>query len=86
MSMAQLSPTSVLANPAHVNPQVKADQVTSVPQVSEDARKVVQAATTDSVAFSQQAVKKVVNDVYSAIQEMKESAAEAAAKAAKDRA
>lgn len=86
MSMAQLSPISVLANPAHVNPQVKADQVTSVPQVNEDAQKVAQTAKTDTVAFSEHAVKKVVNDVYSAVQEMKEKAAEAATRAAKDKA
>jgi hypothetical protein len=81
MSMAQLSPISVIANPAHVNPQVKVDQITSAPQVNQDAQQSIQATKTDSVTFSQQAVKKLVNDVYSAVQEIKDGAAESASKA-----
>jgi hypothetical protein len=76
MSMAQLSPNSIIANPAHVNPQVKADQITSAPQVNQEAQQSVQATKTDTVTFSQQAVKKLVNDVYSAAQDLKASATE----------
>lgn len=80
MSMAQISPNSVIANPAHVNPQVKVDQIASIPKVNQDAQQSVQVTKTDTVAFSQQAVKKVVNDVHTAIQELKDSATEAASK------
>jgi|GEM_PF-1924808 len=86
MSMAQLSPNSVIANPAHVNPQVKVDQITSAPKVNQDAHQSVQATKTDTVIFSQQAVNKLVNDVYSAVQEIKDGAAESASKAVKDKA
>jgi hypothetical protein len=80
MSIAQLSPNSVIASPGHINPQVKADQITSIPQTNQDAQQTVLATKTDSVTFSQQAVKKVVNDVHSSIQELKDRAAESALK------
>jgi len=56
MSMAQLSPNVVSANPAHINPQVKTDQTLSIPQINQDAQHSVQAAKTDSVTISPQAL------------------------------
>ena len=79
MSIAQLSPNSVAANPATVNPQVKADQATATPQVSQDAQKSVQATKTDTVTISPQAVKMLASDGDTAAKEIKESAAEKAA-------
>jgi len=56
MSMAQLSPISINANPANVNPQVKAEQATSAPQAAEAAQKTATVAKTDTVTISPQAV------------------------------
>lgn len=76
MSMAQLSPNSVAANPAHVNPQVKADQTTSVPQINQDAQKSVEVAKTDTVTISPQALQKLASDGDTQAKEVKESRAE----------
>ncbi|MDD2899474.1 MAG: hypothetical protein PHI31_12265 [Desulfuromonadaceae bacterium] len=78
MLIAQLSPNSVNANPAYVNPQVKAEQATTVPQVSQDARKSVQVTKTDTVTISSQALKKLASDGDTKAQEVKESGAEKA--------
>ena len=78
MSIQQISPNSVAANPAYVNPQVKTDQNTSAPQVSQNAQKAVQSIKTDTVTISQQALQKLASDVDSAAKEAKESAAEKA--------
>ena len=78
MSIAQLSPHSVNANPAHVNPQVKADQATSVPQVSQEVQKAIQGIKTDTVTISRQAVQKLANDGDTAAAEGKEAAAKKA--------
>jgi hypothetical protein len=78
MSMAQLSPNSIIANPAHINPQVKAEQTVAVPQVNQDAKQSIQTTQTDTITFSQQAAKKLVNDVHSSIQKLKDRATEAA--------
>lgn len=85
MSIAQLSPSSVIANPAHINPQVKAEQATTVPQASQDAQRSVQAAQTETVTFSKQAVKKAVNDVFTSVQDIKDKAAQSALKASKEK-
>lgn len=57
MSMATLSPSSVLANPIQVNPQVRTDLQTSVPQVAQDAQTAVKTAQTDTITISTQALK-----------------------------
>lgn len=57
MAMAALSPNSVLATPIQVNPQVRSDLQTSVPQVAEDAQKAAKAAKTDTITISAQALK-----------------------------
>jgi hypothetical protein len=76
MSIAQLSPNSVAANPAAVNPQVKAEQVAATPQVNQTAQKTIQAAKTDTVTVSPQAVQMLAQDGDTAVQEASESAAE----------
>lgn len=76
--MAQLSPNSIIANPAHINPQVKVEQAVAVPKVNQEVQQTVQATKTDTITFSQQAAKRVVNDVHSSIQELKDRATEAA--------
>ncbi|MDD2852710.1 MAG: hypothetical protein PHY09_12540 [Desulfuromonadaceae bacterium] len=78
MSIAQLSPNSVNASSMSVNPQVKADQAATVPQVSQEADKTIQAAKTDTVAISPQALQKLVSDGDTNAQEVKESGAEKA--------
>jgi vacuolar-type H+-ATPase subunit H len=78
MTIAQISPNSVAANPAHVNPQVKADQTASSPQASQDAQKFLQAAKTDTVTISPQALQKLASDGDSQAKEIRESGAEKA--------
>lgn len=57
MAMAALSPSSVLATPIQVNPQVKTDLLVSAPQVDQDGQKVIKKAQTDTVTISSQALK-----------------------------
>lgn len=85
MSIAQLSPNSVAANPAIVNPQVKADQATAAPQVTQDAQKTVQAAKTDTVTISPQAVQMLASDGDTLAVEAKETAAEKASEKLKNK-
>lgn len=75
MSIQQVSPNSVAANPAYVNPKVRTDQTASVPQVSQDAFKAVQTIKTDTVTISQQALQKLAGDGDSAATQTKESLA-----------
>jgi len=78
MSIQQISPNSVVANPAHVNPQVKTDQSTATPQAAQDALKVAQSIKTDTVTISPQALQKLSSDGDTAAKEIKESSAEQA--------
>jgi hypothetical protein len=78
MSITQISPNSVMANPVDVNPQVKAEQATAASQVSQDAQKTANTTKTDSVTISKQAVQMLASDGDSAAREIKESAAEKA--------
>lgn len=57
MVMAALSPNSVLATPLQVNPQARAEQQTSAPQVAQDAQKAAKAVQTDTITISAQALK-----------------------------
>ncbi len=57
MAMAALSPSSVLASPIQVNPQITADLQSSVPQGAQDAQKAAKAVQTDTVTISSQALK-----------------------------
>jgi hypothetical protein len=57
MALAALSPSSVLASPIQVNPQVKTDIQGSVPQVAQDAQKTEKTAQTDTVTISAQALR-----------------------------
>ena len=76
MSMAQISPNSVAANPASINPQVKTYQSSATPQVNLDAQKTVQAAKTDTVTISPQALQMLANDGDTLAVEAKETAAQ----------
>ncbi len=57
MVLAALSPNSVLATPIQVNPQVKTDLQTSMPQAVQDAQRAVKTMQTDTVTISLQALK-----------------------------
>ena len=57
MAMAALSPSSVLATPIQVNPQVTTDLQTSLPQVAQDAQKTAKSTQTDTITISAQALK-----------------------------
>ena len=61
MTMAALSPNSVLADPIQVNPLAKTDAQTSVPQVAQDALKSAKVTQTDTVTISAQALKMADN-------------------------
>lgn len=77
MSIEQISPNSVTANPSNVNPQVKTDQSTATSQANQDAQKTIQASKTDTVTISPQAVQ-LASDGDTAAVEAKETAAEKA--------
>lgn len=62
MAMAALSPASVLATPAQVNPQVQTDLQNSQPQVAQDALRLVKAIQTDTVTISAQALKMAADE------------------------
>lgn len=57
MTLAALSPSSVLATPAQINPQVRTDLLTSVPQSAQNAQQGAVAAQTDTVTISLHALK-----------------------------
>lgn len=57
MTIAALSPNSVMSTPVQVNPQVKMNLQTSVPQYAQDAQRSAKTAQTDTVTFSAQALK-----------------------------
>jgi hypothetical protein len=57
MAMAALSPSSVLASPIQVNPQVRSDLQGAGPQIAQDAEKTAKVAQTDTVTISAQALK-----------------------------
>lgn len=61
MAIAALSPNSVLASAIQVNPQVKTDQQTSMPQVTENSQKSVKTVQTDTITISPQALKMADN-------------------------
>jgi len=56
MSMAQLSPNSVVANPAHINPLAQTDQHAQLAKANEAAQQTIQKTKTDSVTISKQAL------------------------------
>ncbi len=62
MSIQQISPNSVAANPAYVNPKVKTDESLSNPLVGQNAQKSVQTLKTDTVTISQQALQKLAGE------------------------
>jgi hypothetical protein len=78
MSIAQVSPNSVAANPAYVNPQAKTDQAAAPAQAAQNAQKTVQAAKTDTVTISPKALQQLASDGDTAAVEAKETAAEKA--------
>ena len=57
MTIASLSPNSVLASPIQVNPQVKTDLQASAPQAAQDALQTTKSTQTDTVTISPQALK-----------------------------
>ena len=56
MSMAQLSPNSVVANPSYINPLAQGDQHAPIVKASEAAQQTIQKTKTDSVTISKQAL------------------------------
>ncbi len=56
MSIAQLSPESVTANPAHANPQVGMDKAATTAQANQTAETTLKKERTDTVTISKQAV------------------------------
>lgn len=56
MSMIQLSPNSVTANPSHINPLAQTDQHAPIARASEAAQQTIQKTKTDSVTISKQAL------------------------------
>ena len=84
MSIAQISPTNVLATPSHVNPQVKADTYSNLSHANQAAQQSVGATRTDTVTISKEALQKLASDGDSAAQETKEKGAEQASEKARE--
>jgi hypothetical protein len=78
MSIAQVFLNSMSANPTYLNPQVKTDVAASIQQISQDTNKTTQAAKSDTVTISAQALQKLASDGDSQAKETKESGAEKA--------
>lgn len=79
MEISSISPNSVLPDPAQIKPQTKTDPAPV--QVNQDVQKAADAAKTDSVTISSQALQKnqqLTNDGDGAAKEASESAAEKA--------
>ena len=72
MSISPIS-TNSLTTAKYVNPYAKAEQDATVPQIKQDAQKAPQAAKTDTVTISQQALQ-MANRKDGASDESKESA------------
>jgi len=75
MSMAQLSPNSVVANPAHINPLAQTDQHAQLAKANEAAQQTIQKTKTDSVTISKQALM-MSEQANRAAEEKKEDAAQ----------
>ncbi len=58
MSLAQISPTSVVANPSHVNPQSQNTQLAATAQATQAAQSAIAKSKSDTVTLSPQALKK----------------------------
>jgi hypothetical protein len=58
MSIPQISPNRVLANPADLNPQVQATQNSSIAKAGEATQKASVENKSDSVTISRQALSK----------------------------
>jgi hypothetical protein len=86
MTLQQISPNSVAANPAYVNSQAKSDRSTAIPQVNQHAQQAIRAIKTDTVTISQQALQKLANDGDTQAQETKESYSAAAGEKLKGKA
>jgi len=71
MSIPQISPNSVLANPADLNPQVQATQNSSIAKAGEAAQKASVENKSDSVTISRQALSKSL-EIFSHSEEAKE--------------
>ena len=78
MELQQLSPNSVNASPASVNPHVKTEQTASVPHVNQDVQKSVQASKTDTVTISQQAIQMLASGGDNQAQGVKSGVAQTA--------
>lgn len=57
MSIAQISPNSVLANPSHVNPLSQTTQHAATVQATQAAQTAVAKSKTDTVTLSSKALK-----------------------------
>ena len=56
MSMVQLSPNSVIANPSNINPLAQTNQHAPIAKASEAAQQTIQKTKTDSVTISKEAL------------------------------
>lgn len=56
MAIPHISANSLYSNPTHPNPRIKAEQAATVPQAQQEARRTDQAAKTDTVTISRQAL------------------------------
>jgi hypothetical protein len=75
MSIAQISPNSVFANPAHVNPLAQSARQTAVPQINQLAQNTIEKTKTDTVTISPQAMT-MNSKLHSPAEETPENAAQ----------
>lgn len=58
MALSQLSPPSIMANPAHINPTVQSEQQAVLVKVDQQADESVKHTATDTITISSYALKR----------------------------
>jgi len=58
MSLAQLSPPSIMANPSHINPTVAAENQSALVKADQQSDQTVKQASTDTITISSYALKR----------------------------
>lgn len=62
MALQQISPNSVVTNPAYVNPQVRSDETAGLIQSGEVSNQAVRQVKSDTVTISEQALQKLSDE------------------------
>lgn len=58
MSIAQLSPPSIMANPSHINPTVASEHQSALVTTDQQAEQSIKSTSTDTITISSYALKR----------------------------